>query len=94
MERSSSTFPKTHIFFVPNIKGLAEVVLTWDRKVFAVGDAEDTDAEDMGDAAEMNWKHKVTPDQGDLIIQPPPYGTMNHITFHTWDIYQFKGFLF
>ena len=40
MERSSSTYPQIHIFFVPNIKGLA-------RKT--------------------NWKHKVTPDRGDLI---------------------------
>ena len=30
--------------------------LTWEGKVFAVADA-----------AEMNWKHKVTPDRGDLI---------------------------
>ena len=42
-------FPQTHIFFVPNIKGLAQTILTWEGKVFA-------DA----DAAETNWKHKVT----------------------------------
>ena len=56
MERSSSTIPQTHIFFVPNIKGLAQTVLTWEGKVFA-------DA----DAAETDWKHKVTPERGDLI---------------------------
>ena len=57
MERSSSTFPQTHIFFVSNIKGLAETVLTWEGKVFAAADA-----------AETNWKHKVTPDRVDLIF--------------------------
>ena len=55
MERSTSTFPQTHIFFVQNIKGLAETVLTWEGKKFAAADA-----------AETNWKHKVTPDRGDL----------------------------
>ena len=59
-ERSFSTFPQTHIFFVLNIKGLAQTVLTWEGKVFAAADA---------DAAETNWKHKVTPDWGDLINQ-------------------------
>ena len=54
MERSSSTIPQTHIFFVPNIKGLAQTVLTWEGKVFA-------------DAAETDWKHKVTPEWGDLM---------------------------
>ena len=43
-----------------NIKGLAQTVLTWEGKVFAAADA---------DAAETNWKHKVTPDRGDLINQ-------------------------
>ena len=57
MERSSSTSPQTHKFFVPNIKGLAQKVLTWEGKKFAAADAE-----------EMNWKHKVTPDRGDLIM--------------------------
>ena len=57
--RSSSTIPQTHIFFVPNIKGLAETVLTWEGKVFAAADA---------DTAETDWKHKVTPEWGDLII--------------------------
>ena len=42
---------------MPNIKDLAQTVLTWEGKVFAAADA---------DAAETNWKHKVTPDQGDL----------------------------
>ena len=57
-DRSSSTIPQTHIFFVPNIKGLAQTVLTWEGKVFAAADA---------DAAETDWKHKVTPERGDLI---------------------------
>ena len=56
MERSSSTFPQTHIYFVPNIKGLAQTVLMWEGKVFAAADAAETD-----------WKHKVTPERGDLI---------------------------
>ena len=60
MERSSSTFPQTHIFFVPNIKGLAQTVLMWEGKVFAAADAD-------ADAAETDWKHKVTPERGDLI---------------------------
>ena len=64
MERSSSTIPQTHIFFVPNIKGLAQTVLTWEGKVFAAADA--ADAADA-DAAETDWKHKVTPERGDLI---------------------------
>ena len=66
MERSSSTILQTHIFFVPNIKGLAQMVLTWEGKVFAAADA-DADAADT-DAAETDWKHKVTPERGDLII--------------------------
>ena len=61
MERSSSTIPQTHIFFVPNIKGLAQTVLTWEGKVFAAADVADEDA------AETDWKHKVTPERGDLI---------------------------
>ena len=59
MERSSSTIPQTHIFFVPNIKGLAQTVLTWEGKVFAAADADP-------DAAETDWKHKTTPEWGDL----------------------------
>ena len=57
MEKSSSTFPQTYIFFVLNIKGLAQTVLMWEGKVFAAADA---------DAAETDWKHKVTPERGDL----------------------------
>ena len=49
-------FPQTHILFVPNIKGLAETVLTWEGKVFAAADAD-------ADAAETDWKHNVTPDR-------------------------------
>ena len=62
MERSSSTFPQTHIFFVPNNYGLAQMVLTWEAKVVAAVDVV------AADAAETNWKHKVTPDRGDLTI--------------------------
>ena len=58
MERSSSTFPQTHIFFVPSIKGLAQTILMWEGKGFAAVDA---------DAAETDWKHKVTPERGGLI---------------------------
>ena len=64
MERSSSTIPQTHIFFVPNIKGLAQTVLTWEGKVFAAADA---------DAAETDWKHEVTPEWGDLMSYPFSY---------------------
>ena len=41
---------------------LAQTALTWQGKVFAAADA------DAADAAETNWKHKVTPDWGDWII--------------------------
>ena len=58
MESSSSTFPQTHIFFVLNIKGLAQTILTREGKVFAAPDAH---------AAETDWKYKVTPDRGDLM---------------------------
>ena len=36
------------------------MVLTWEAKVVAAADA---------DAVETNWKHKVTPDRGALIMQ-------------------------
>ena len=36
------------------------MILTWEAKLFAAADM-------AADAAETNWKHKVTPDQGDLI---------------------------
>ena len=52
MERSMSTFPQTHIFYVPNILDLAQTVLTWEAKIVAVADV------DMADVAETNWKHK------------------------------------
>ena len=35
----------------------------WEGKVFAAVDADAADA----DAAETDWKHKVTPERGDLI---------------------------
>ena len=50
------------------------MVLTWEAKVIAaaVAAAADADADveadaDADAAAETNWKHKVTPDWGDLI---------------------------
>ena len=58
---------QTHIFFVPNIKSSAQTVLTREGKVVAAVDTDAADAADAGDAVEMNWKHKVTPDQGDLM---------------------------
>ena len=54
--------PDPHILCA---KYLAETVLTWDAKVVAAADA---DAAAAADAAETNWKHKVTPDWDDLII--------------------------
>ena len=64
-ERSSSTFFQTHIFFVPNIYGLAQTVLMWEAKVVAAAAA--ADWVDTGATAETNWKHKVTRDWGDLM---------------------------
>ena len=34
----------------------------WEGKVFAAADAD-------ADAAETDWKHKVTPERGDLIMR-------------------------
>ena len=62
-ERSSSAFFQTYTFFVPNIKDIAQTVLTWEAKVIAADADADADAD-----AETNWKHKVTPDWGDLTI--------------------------
>ena len=39
------------------------MVLTWEAKIIAAAAA----AAAADAAAEMNWKHKVTPDWGDLI---------------------------
>ena len=66
IKRSSSTFSQTYTFFVLNILGLAQTVLTWEAKVIAAAAAADTDADA---AAETNWKHKFPPDWGDLIIR-------------------------
>ena len=77
MERSSSTFPQTHIFFVPYIQGLAQTVLTWEAKVVAVADA-------AAAAAETNWNHKVTPDWGDLIRR---YDIVQCKTIYIWIVY-------
>ena len=40
----------------------------WEAKVIAAAAAAEADA-----AAETNWKHKVTPDWGDLIINVTCY---------------------
>ena len=60
--QSQGNVTQTHVFFVPNVKCLAQTVLTLEGKVFVAADA------DAADAAETTWKHKVTPDRGDLII--------------------------
>ena len=59
---------------MPNMKGLAQTILTWEGKVFADADA---------DAAETNWKHKVTPDRDDLITYscPNPSAGMNNLCY-------------
>ena len=66
MERSSSKFPQTRLFFVQNIQDLAQTVLNWEAKVIAAGNV-----------MKMNWKHKVTPDQGDLIIASVHFSQVN-----------------
>ena len=69
-ERSSNTFSQTYTFFVPNIYSEAQTVLTWEAKaIAAAAAAADADA-DADAAAETNWKHKVTPDWGDLMKRP------------------------
>ena len=45
----------------------------WEAKVVAAADAADE-----ADAADTNWKHKVTPDRGDLIT---PTQVM---VYHLW----------
>ena len=77
MKRSSSTFPQTHIFFVPNIKGLAQTVLMWEGKVFAAADA---DADADADEAETDWKHKVTPERGDFNMLNWSQWNFAHVT--------------
>ena len=42
------------------------MVLTWEANVIAAAAAAGADA-DADAAAETDWKHKVTPDWGDLI---------------------------
>ena len=55
--------PDPYILCAIYIKGLAQTVLMWEGKVFAAADA------DAADAAETDWKHKVTPERGDLIMK-------------------------
>ena len=74
-KRSSSTFPQTHIFFVPNILRSAQKFLTWETKVVAAAAA----AAEADDATETNWKHKVTPDRGDLIRK-----SLKHCIIAVW----------
>ena len=45
--------------YVPNISGLAQTVLTWETKVVV---AAVVDAAAVANAVETKWKHKVTPD--------------------------------
>ena len=48
---------QTYTFFVLNIEGLAQTVLTWEAKVVEAA-AADPDADADADAdAETNWKH-------------------------------------
>ena len=49
----------------------------WEAKVFAAADAAAAAADAVTDAAETNWKHKVTPDR-DLIY---PYVHFIPITY-------------
>ena len=45
----------------------------WEAKVVAAADAAAAaEADAAADAAETNWKHKVTPDRDDLITYPCP----------------------
>ena len=44
------------------------MVLMWEAKVFAAAAADMVDVEDVARVAEINWKHKFTLDQGDLMI--------------------------
>ena len=61
MERSASTIPQAYMLFAPNMYGLATLILTWGAKVFVAVVNADTVM------AETNWKHKITPNQGDLL---------------------------
>ena len=45
----------------------------WEGKVFAAADAD----ADVADAAEMDWKHKVTPERGDLMTICSPTNISN-----------------
>ena len=47
----------TYTFFAPNIERLVKTIFKWEAKVI-------TEAYVV---AEMNWKHKVTPDWGNLM---------------------------
>ena len=42
--------------------------LTWEAKVIAAAAAAAAADADADAAAETNWKHKVTPDWGDLMM--------------------------
>ena len=46
------------------------MALIWDAKVIAAAAADAVADADADAAAETNWKHKVTPDWGDLITEP------------------------
>ena len=66
MEKSSSTFCQTYIFFTTSTHDLAQTALVRETKVVAAAAVADAAAA-AADAAEMNWKHKVIPYRGDLI---------------------------
>ena len=69
------------------------MVLTWEANVVAAGDAAAA-----ADAAETNWKHKVTPDRGDLmmvsllthtyVIQPQWVNTTKSSNNHSCKIFR------
>ena len=65
------------------------MVLTWQAKVIAAAAAAAADADA---AAETNWKHKVTPDWGDLIKLDVIFNNSfwNH-NFRLWKFCSFDG---
>ena len=58
------------VFFFQICKVLAQMVLTWEAKVFAAADVE------------TNWKYKVAPDQCDLIISTYKFLLWLYVIIH------------
>ena len=59
----------------------------WEAKVIAAAAAAAADAYAYADAdadAETNWKHKVTPDWGDLMTEKIESSLGTHSTECTW----------